>query len=135
CPAPEFGRDRTDIFAPGAGEIVGCMQAAEAAETGDHVLGDRAAIEGFRTFAANRFQGLGEFGLALDGAHARRFAVGEKGSSRIGIEAEEIALLADVIGDARRDRIALPRERDRWLERAFQRAAAVINDEPRPGLD
>src|SRR6185437_12440129 len=90
---------------------------------------------GFRTFAANRFQGLGEFGLALDGADARRFAVGEKGPSRIGIEAEEIALLADVIGDARRDRIALPRERDRWLERAFQRAAAVINDEPRPGLD
>ena len=79
CSAAKLGRDRLDIFALRASEIVRRMQSAEAAEIGDHVLGDRPTIEGVRTFAANGFQGLREFGLTLDGADAGRLAVAQEG--------------------------------------------------------
>ena len=105
------------------------------AEIVDHVVGDRPAIEGVRPFATNRFQRLSKLGLALDGADAGRFAVAEVGSTRSRIAAQVIALLADVVGDARRDRVAVPRQGDRRLERRLQRPAAMVRDQPRPGLD
>ena len=77
---------------------------------------------------------LREFGLTLDGADAGRFAVAQEGSPRSGISAEKIALLADVVGDARRDRISVARQRDRGLERRRKRAAAMILDQLRPCL-
>ena len=65
-PSPKLRRDRLDVFALGAREIVRCVQAADALEIGDHVFGDRPAIEGGRPFAANGFQRLGKLRLALD---------------------------------------------------------------------
>ena len=85
------------------------MQSADALEIGDHVVGDRPAIEGRRPFAANGFERVSKLGLTLHRAYTRRFAVDQEGASRRRIAAEDVALLSDVVGDARRDRISVAR--------------------------
>ena len=134
-PSTKLRRDRLHILALCAREILHRVQSAEALEIGDHVFGDRPAIEGCRPFAANRFERVGKLGLTLHRADAWRFAVGQEGASRGRIEAQDVALLGDVVGDAWRDRISVARQSDRRLERRFERPAAMILDQPRPGLD
>ena len=45
------------------GEVVQRVQAADAAQGLDHVLGDRALVEGVAAILGDRAQGLAEFGL------------------------------------------------------------------------
>ena len=109
-PSTKFRRDRLHVLALCAREIIRRMQSAHALEIDDHVLGDRPAIEGGGPFAANRFQRVGKLRLTLDRAYARRFAVDQKGASRCRIAAKDVALLANVMRDAWRDRISVARQ-------------------------
>ena len=78
-PATILRRDRLDVLALGAREIVRCVQAANALEIGDHVLGDRPIIEGGRPFAANGFQRLRRVQVGAGRPDARALAVAQKG--------------------------------------------------------
>src|SRR5208283_1329598 len=52
-----------------------------------------------------------------------------------GIESEEIALIGNVVSDARRDRVAVARQTDGGREKFRQWKATVIPDQTRPGFD
>ncbi len=71
----EVRRDRRDIFACGCGEIFLRMQPADALQIAHHVVGDIAAIECIRAFAADQFHRCGQFRLILDVADGRRLIV------------------------------------------------------------
>ena len=77
CAAPAHGLTLVDKQAVNRALLVCRANISETNCLRKHL----SAIKGGRPFAAYRFQRLGELRLALDRAPARRFAVGQEGSS------------------------------------------------------
>ena len=112
------GADRRGRLGGVLGEILHRVQAADAAQRLDHVLGDLALVEGVAAVLGDRAQRLAELGLAQHLAGQHRPAMRQQIARRVGAVLQLLELVLPVEGDARRDDVALFRRLDRGLQAA-----------------
>ena len=129
------GADRRGRFSGVAGKVLQRVQAADAAQGLDHVLGDSAGIERVAPVLGDRAQRLAEFRLADDVAGDRGLAVRQQIAPGVGAVLQLLELVLPVEGDAGSDDIALLRGLDRGLQQFVEAELAVIAQQRCPGVD
>ena len=129
------GADRRRRLGRVRGEIFQRVQAADAAQGLDHVVGDLAAVERVAAVLRDRAQRLAEFRLVDHVAGHRRLAVRQQIALGVGAVLQFLELVLPVEGDARRDDVALFRGLDRGLQQGVEPELAVIAQDRIPGID
>src|SRR5438105_11721134 len=129
------GADRGRGFGGVRREVVLRVQAADAAQRLDHVLGDGALVERIATVLRDGPQRLAELGLLDDIAGDRRLAVWQQIAFGVGAFFQFFELVLPVERNARRDDIALFRGLDRGLQQGIEPKLAVVAQDGGPGID
>ena len=114
------------------GEIVQRVQAADAAQGLDHVLGDGALVERVAAVLGDRAQRLAELGLMDHVAGDRGLAVRQQIALGVGAFLQFLELVLPVERDAGRDDIAFFRGLDRRLQQGIEPELAVIAQDGLP---
>jgi hypothetical protein len=129
------GADRRHVVAPGLGEILQRMQPALRAQAGDDVLCDRSGIEPVAPAARDHAQRRRQLGLDVQVAWFRRGAVLQEDGGRRRVFLQPRRGCSPIEGDAVMHDIALFRIADRRRKRRIDSLAAVIREQPAPGID
>jgi len=129
------GGDRRHVAAGHPSEVLQGVQPAMLLETADDVLGDRAPVEAVAALGGDPLEGLRQLRLALPLADPWRPALGEQHPGGVGVGAQDLELAGEVDADPRRDRIAVAGIANRRAQQFGERLAAVVADQPVPGVD
>jgi len=117
------------------GEIVQRVQAAKTAQTGDHVFGDCAGIEGIPAAAGDGFKRIGKGRLRMPLAYHWHASVRHENTPEVFVVGDDRRLRREIGADAGGHRIAVAGVADGWLQKISQLHTAMIAIELRPGID
>ena len=126
------GADRNGGLGGVAGEIVRRVQTADAAQSVDHVIGDRPLVKGVTPVFRNRPQRLSEFGLFDDVSGHRRLTARQQITLGVGAFLQFFELVLPIERDTRTDNVAPFRGLDRRLQQGIQSQLAVVAQNGRP---
>ena len=129
------GADRHRRLGGVAGEVFQRVQAAGGPQGLDHVLGDRALVEGIGAALGDRPQRLAKLRLLDHVAGDGRLAVRQQIALGVDALLQLLEAVLPVEGDAGRDDIAFFGRLDRRLEQSIEAEFAVVAQDRRPAID